>query len=81
MYIIQNQITSELILATNMLAISEITEIPINKLHHTFSRKKENYFEYLEYRVYKKTPISNHKQKNKTCKTHKKQINTKISIK
>ena len=65
MYIIQNLITNEFQLATNMLATSELTDIPLNKLHHTFSRKKEKYFEYLQYRIHKKTPITN-KQKTIT---------------
>lgn len=58
MYIIQNIETKELHLATNLLIVSKLTRISKDKLYHEFSRKKENFFEYLQYKIYKKIPYS-----------------------
>ena len=57
MYIIQNIITNELEIATSLKSVILFTGIPQNKLHYSFSRKKETFFEYLEYKIYKKQPL------------------------
>lgn len=56
MYIIQNIETKEIELATSLAIVSELTQIPTNKMHHVFSRKKEEFFEYLQYKIHKKKP-------------------------
>lgn len=57
MYIVINLITKEVDLFTTIKTTSKFTNVPINKLTHSFSRKKQTYFEYLEYQIYKRKPI------------------------
>lgn len=58
MYILQNIITQRLEIATSLKTIAEHTGIKINSLYHTFSQKKEVFYQQNEWKIYKKTPIT-----------------------
>lgn len=57
MYIIQNTVTNEIQLTSNIKVIEYITKISINKLYYVFSNKKQTEFYYLQYKIYKRNSI------------------------
>lgn len=60
MYIVINIETKIVDLVSNMQVVALFTKIPINKITRTFSQLKLDYLEYLQYQVYKRSPITKH---------------------
>lgn len=66
MYIIQNPITEQLEICTNLLTVSKITSIKYNTLTNCFSRKKQKNLKFEHWTIHKKEPITSNTNLNQS---------------